>query len=151
MTISLALLSRPHQEAAHTIVEELLKPGVDINNLVIGQSAIHDDGDGVLTVNVDSEAYNDPTWTYRGSVDLRYKRVDLNVAFGALKLRCYVGAEYTTQKVVDRLKQVFGLHFEPNEFVNETIPMTTLGRRVLLRAAADSLRWKGQVSVFVYR
>ncbi len=150
MTMSLALLRQPHETAARTIMTQALKPGINPDYLVLGQSEVRPDGDGLLPVYIDSAAYNDPTWQYRGSVNMRYKRVDLNLAFGALNLRAYVGAEYSTAKLVARLKDVFGLHFETNDFVDETFRMTKIGRWVSLRAADDSLRWKGAVDVFVY-
>lgn len=151
MTMSLALLQQPHETAARTIVEQALKAGINPAYLVVGQSEVRPDGDGLLPVYIDSDAYNDPTWQYRGSVNMRYKRVDLTTAFARLNLRCFVGAQYTTAKLVARLKEVFGLHLEANDFVDETFTMNTLGRWVSLRAADDSLRWKGKVDVFVYR
>lgn len=151
MTMSLALLRLPHDTAALQIVAQALKPGVNPDYLIIGQSEVRPDGDGLLPVYIDSDAYDDPNWPYRGSVNMRYKRVDLNTAFGPLNLRVHVGAQYSTAKVVARLKEVFGLDIQLADFVDETFPLTTLGRTVSLRAAADSLRWKGAVNVFVYR
>lgn len=151
MTMSLALLRQSHETAARAMMTQALKPGINPEYLVVGQSEVRPDGDGLLPVYIDSDAYNDPTWLYRGSVNMRYKRVDLNTAFGRLNLRCHVGAEYTTAKVVARLKEVFGLDLNTDEFIEEVFPMTKLGQFVSLKATADNLRWKGQVNVFVYR
>jgi hypothetical protein len=151
VSISLALLAQPHSVAARSIVLEALKPEVDIDNLIVGQSTIRSDGDGNLPVFIHSDAYNDPEWPYSGSVTLQYQRVDLQEALGHLNLRFYVGAEYQTEDIVTRLSALLDLHFESADYVHETFPLITAGRIVTLYAALDSPRWKGQVDIFVYR
>lgn len=151
MSISLTLLAQPHSTAVRSIVQEALKPGVDINNLIIGQSTVRPDGNADLPVYIDSDAYSDPTWPYRGSVEMHYKRVDLQATLGALNLRFYAGPVFRTQDAIARFASVLQLHFDPTDYIHETIPMTTSGLMVVIKAAADSPRWKGQFTVFAYR
>lgn len=151
MTISLALLAQPHEVAVRTIVQQALLPGVDINDLVIGQSEVRNDGDGDLPVYIDSDAYNDPAFTYRGSVTMRYKRLDLEETLGHLNLRVHVGPTYRSQTVIARIAAVLQLHFSTADYINEEFPLTVTGRMVMLKAAPDSPRWKGEVPVYVYR
>lgn len=151
MTISLALLAVPHTVAARTIVQQALLPGVDLDDLVIGVSEVRPDGDGDLPVYIDSDAYNDPEFTYRGSVTMRYKRLDLAETLGHLGLRVYVGPTYRSLTVIQRLAAVLQLQFDSADYINEEFPLTVSGRMVMLKAAPDSPRWKGEVPVFVYR
>ncbi len=151
MTISLSLLAQPHSAAVRSIVSQALKPGVDIDNLIIGQEEVRPDGDVNLPVYIDSDAYNDPTWLYRGSVIMRYKRLDLGETLGHIPLRVYVGPTYRSSTVVARIAQVLQLHFSPSDYINEEFPLTTSTRSVLLKASPDSKRYKGEVSVIAYR
>lgn len=151
MSRSLSLLEQPHSIASRTIIQEAVKPNVNIDYLVAGHADVRSDGDVNQTVFIDTDAYNDPTWPYRGSVDLRYKRVDLQTALGHLGLRFYAGSTYRSEDLVTHLANVLNLSFESSDFIHESIPMSTTGRTVALLAANDSLRWKGQVNVFVYR
>ncbi len=151
MTISLSLLAQPHSAALRSIVSQALIPGVDIDNLIIGQEVIRHDGDVSLPVYIDSDAYNDPTWLYRGSVEMRYKRLDLGEALGHLPLRVHVGPTYRSSTVVARISQVLQLHFLASDYIAEEFPLTTSTMVVPLRASPDSKRYKGQVDVLVYR
>jgi hypothetical protein len=151
MNNSLTLLAQPHSMAVSAMIQEALKSGVNAMYLSSGQSVIRPDGDADLPVFIRGDAYNDPTWPYRGSVNLRYKRIDLGQAFGSLGLRFFVGAYYTAENVVAQLAAILNVQFDPTDYIHETIPLTTSGRIVTLRATTDSPRWKGNVDIFVYR
>jgi hypothetical protein len=151
MSNSLTLLAQPYSVAARSIIQQALKPDVNIDFLEVGQSEIRSDGDVDMAVFVSGDAYDDPSWPYRGSVSLRHKRVDLHEAFGHLGLRFYAGAEYRSQDVVTFLGDVLQIHFDSTDFIHESFALTTASRTVTLRASANSLRWKGQVDIFIYR
>jgi hypothetical protein len=151
MTISLALMAQPHQNAVYSIVQEALKPDVGIHNLVIGFSEVRVDGDVNLPIYIDSDAYSNPSWVYRGSVVLRHRRVDLQTALGGLGLRFRSGSVFHTEDAIARIASVLQLHFEPTDYIHDAIPMNVAGQFIPIRAAPDSPRWKGQVNIFVYR
>lgn len=151
MSDSLTLLAMPAEEANRQIVEQLLQPGIDINYLNIGEYLVREDGRVSLPLFNSDTAYEDPTWPYRGEAEVRYQRLDLQAAFGPLNLSFRVGPTYTTDQLVTQLGEILQIHFEEGEFFRESKTLTTLWDRYLLRAAADSPRWQGAVSILVYR
>lgn len=151
MSDSLALLALPVREANRQIVGGLLKPGYSLEYLDIGEYLVRDNGEVNLPIFSSQTALQDPTWIFRGEATVTYKRLDLQQALGHLGLNFRVGPTYTTDELVSRVGQALDIHFEPNEFIRETKSLTQLWDRYLLRAAADSPRWQGEVSVLVYR
>jgi hypothetical protein len=152
MTNSLALLAQPHDEAVRTIIQEALKPGVDVDDLHAGQYQVRPDGRMDLPVYIDSDAYDNQDWPYRGSVEMIYNRVDLHEALDHLGLKFRLpDANYTTTFVVEKLQSILQLHFDPADYIHESFEVLTATRMVTLRATEDSPRWKGQVDVFIYR
>lgn len=151
MSDSLALLALSPREAEKELVKELIKPGVDINSLTVGQYLVKVDGDVILPVYSSDEAYTDPEWYFRGGADLTYKRLDLRESFGHLGLSFRVGERYTTDELLTQLGSILQIHFAPGEFFRDTMTLTQHWDRYRLRAAPDSPRWKGEVSILVYR
>lgn len=151
MSTSLALLAQPHANARFIIVQELLKPSINISRLVVGYSEVRPDGDADLPVYIDSDAYSDPDWPYRGSVTIRHKRIDLNTAFGQLGLRFHSGPVFNTVDAFETIGSLLQIQFTPADYIHDLIPVTHTNQMVTIRAAPDSPRWKGQVDVFVYR
>lgn len=152
MTNSLALLAQPHDEAVRSIIQEALKSGVDVDDLHAGQYQVRPDGRIDLPIYIDSDAYDNPDWPYRGSVEMIYSRVDLQAALGHLNLRFRLpDANYTTKFVVDKLKAILQLDFADTDYIPESFQLTTASRMVTLRATEDSPRWMGQVDVFIHR
>jgi len=152
MSNSLALLALPHDEAVRTIIQEALKPGVSVDDLQAGQYQVLPDGRVRQPVYIDSDAYSDPQWPYRGSVEMTIKRVDLQDALGhlGLKFRVATGG-FPTSHIVGRIGSALELYFDPIDFVEDIHRFTTAGQMITIKAAGDSPRWKGQVDVFVYR
>lgn len=152
MSISLALLAQPHAVAVRTIIQEALKPGISIDDLEAGQYQVLPDGRTAQPVYIDSDAYNDPQWPYRGSVEMTIKRVDLQDALGHLGLSFRLPDEhYSASFVVAKIASILQLYFEPTDYIQETLVLTGASAHVTLKAAEDSPRWKGQVDIFVYR
>ena len=151
MSDSLTLLALPHAEANRHIVEQVLRPDIDNNYLEIGEYLVREDGRVDLPLFNSALAYQDPEWIYRGEARVTYNRLDLQEAFGHLNLGFRVGANYTTDELVTRLGTILQIHFDHSEFRRETKTLTTPWDRYVLQAAADSPRWKGEVSIWVFR
>lgn len=152
MTNSLALLAQPHSVAVRTIIQEALKPDVSVDKLVAGQYQVLPDGRIGQPVYIDSDAYNDPAWPYRGSVEMSINRLDLQVALGHLGLKFRVPAgDVPTSFVIGRISSVLQLYFDQLDYVEEIHSFDTAGRMITIKAAGDSPRWKGQVEVFIHR
>ncbi|QVD49362.1 hypothetical protein LUCX_292 [Xanthomonas phage vB_XciM_LucasX] len=150
MTGSLALLAIPHSEAANTIIADALKAGVNPDYLYPGTSSVQQNGKGLLPVYIDSDAYNDPSWPYRGSTQLTYNRVDLNEALGHLNLTLKVTRTFTSAQLVAKLASILQLYFEAGDYVAETRTLNTASAVYTLKAAADSPRWAGQLQIHVH-
>ncbi len=151
MSDSLTLLAQPVAEANRHIVHELLRPNINPTYIDVGEYIVREDGAVTVPVYSSSLAHQDPEWNYRGEVNVQYSRLDLGEALGHLGLRFRVGTRYNTDELVQRLGQILQIHFEPDEFIRETRDLTTMWDRYLLRAAADSPRWTGEVSILVHR
>lgn len=151
MSDSLTLLTLPPREAERVLVGELTKPHVDLDSLTIGQYLVLANGDVALPVYSSVAAFNNPEWYYRGEAEVTYKRLDLNATLGHLKLSFRVGATFTTDEIVTQLAAILQIHLVPSEFFRDTMTLAQRWGRYLLRAAPDSPRWKGEVSILVYR
>lgn len=151
MSDSLTLLALPVTEANRQIAHELLRPNIDPSYIEVGEYIVREDGAVTVPIYSSVQAHQDPEWHYRGEAVVRYGRLDLNETFGHLHLRLRVGVRYTTDELVERLGSILQIHFETGEFVRETRDLTTMWERYLLRAAADSPRWSGEVPILVYR
>lgn len=152
MTSSLALLAQPHDVAVRTIISEALKEGLSIDDLLVGQYEVRSDGMVNQPVYIDSDAYDDPDWPYRGSVEMVHQRVDLQAALGHLGLKFRLPDEqFETSFVVGKIKSILQLHFDSTDYIHESHLVTTAFETVVLQATADSPRWKGQVDILVYR
>lgn len=152
MTNSLPLLQQSHDTAVRTIIQEALKPGITLDDLLVGQYEIGPDGKVIQPVYIDSDAYNNPDWPYRGSVEMSINRLDLHQALGHLGLRFRLSTDqYKASAIVNRLQAILQLHFDPSDYIEETLTVSTASATVTLRASEDSPRWKGQVDIFVYR
>lgn len=150
MTTSLDLLALTHAAAVPLIVRDALLSEDTADHLLIGTSVVHTDGSTEIPVYIDPEAYNDPNWHFQGEVSLAYQRLDLDDTFGSLGLRFQVAPTYTTEEIAAKLSSVFGVVFEPADYVHQTLTLSTPSEVLTFKALPDSPRWKGQVAIRVH-
>lgn len=142
----------PHSEAVRSIVEEALKPGVSAEDLIAGQYEVRGDGRINQPIYIDMDAYNNPDWPYRGSVEMIISRVDLQAALGHLGLTYRTPTpEYSAADIVAYIAPLLQLHFDPTDYINASQVLAGPPEAFTLRAAPDSPRWRGQVDVIVHR
>lgn len=152
MSNSLDLLALPHHpQAARQILAEALKPGIDPNKLLLGEELVGTGNKMILPVYVDGSAFVDPNWKFHGTVDMTYKRLDLQDSLGHLNLELAVGAMYTSRELATRIGAILKINFDDADYVHETKVMNGLSEIYVLKAEENSPRWMGQVSIRVFR
>lgn len=155
MAESLQLLALASGAARRLMVAEALKPGVEINNLDIGDPYPRQDGRVGVTIKPTDEAMQDENWPYYGTVDFSHQRVSLNTFFEGIGPKIKMpataegGLDTTSNALVERLGQIFGIVFEPGDYFSDAI-VSRGSAFYELRAPATSTRWTGFVLIHVY-
>lgn len=152
MTQSLALLERPHAEVIRELVSDELVSGVEMEDVLLGVPTFGPDLGASLPLYINSDAYDKPNWPYFGSAAMTYTRVDLYDALGHLGLNFRLSTDsVTTNWIIQQLSDILLLHFDSEDIIHESIPVAPGTHTYVMRAAPNSPRWTGSVSVVLRR
>lgn len=149
MATSLELLALPHAQAMPAIVQELLKPGVSVADLVIQTPVAGTGLDMSADIFISGSAYNNPNWPYFGNVTLKYTRLDLADTLGFLNLGFVMPTNFSSTELAGKISQALGIHFDSEDIFIEGYTLTEKVSEVVLKAGGNSKRWKGSLPVQV--
>ena len=128
MSNVLTLLSIPHEQAVKALVQENLKPGVSVADLVIDNPAPGTGLEMISRIYIAASAYNNPQWPYYGEADFTYHALDMADTFGDLGLVFQMPIVFTSMELALRLGAALGLHFEQADIFQETVTLTDTPR-----------------------
>lgn len=146
MSDTLAMLAMPHEEALRQIIQTSLQPGLSVDNLEIGAEVSRDGGRTGVDLHLTGDAYENPTWPFRGQTEFYYQRLNFNDVFGAFDLTFETDTGVRASDLVQRLYEIFDILLNPEDFINEEIIFERQTISYTLRANPLSQRWRGGVS-----
>lgn len=146
----LTLLSMPHSNAVKLLVQDSLKPGVSVADLVIDSPAPGAGLEMISNVYIAAGAYSVPEWPYFGETTFTYHALDLADTFSGIPLAFQMPATFNTWDLAQRLSQAFNIHFDPTDIHNESITLTEQVSVVVLKAGSGSSRWRGSVNITIH-
>ncbi len=152
MSNALELLALPSTQALRVMVQESLKPGVDVSDLVISRPAVEVGNEMSTRISVSGSAYERPDFPYFGAATFTYKRLDLQDSLGFLNLGFEVTFPLITSQVAAKMSEALGIVFEEADYIEELIELESGDSRpYTFKAAPGSPRWMGQVVIQLYR
>lgn len=150
MSGTLSLLSMPHVQAMRVMVQDQLKPGVSVSDLVIETPQQTSGLQMQSKVYIAASAYENPNWPYFGDVDFCYTALDMGDTFAGIPLAFVMPREFTSQQLAQKLGQALGMVFEEADVLVETIVQVERKMVYTLKASPRSPRWQGSVDIDIY-
>lgn len=151
MKTTLDLLNSPTNEMTREIVSQVIAPGIDMNNLIIGLPMSYVGRDLAIPVSVNNAALDDPEWPYRGEVSVEYDRMDLTNFFvhSGVDLEFRLPEISSTEDIAKLIRDIFLVRMDTIDFVFAPIYPKVAWQTVMFHASQGSSRWKGSVAVRV--
>lgn len=147
MLSSLSLLSMKHEQAMRLMLQEQLKLGLSVDYLTTANPVSLPDGRMRVGVYLTEQAYQDPSWPFRGEAQFTYRRMDFADFFRGINLQLIVPAQCSTLMVVNQLERIFHIDIDDNDYVNEYIDRGEETIDYVLKATPTSQRWRGRVTI----
>lgn len=152
MSTALSLLAMPSSLALRVMVQESLKPGVDVGDLVIARPVVEAGNEMSTRIAVAGSAYERADFPYFGAATFTYQRLDLQDSLGFLNLALEVSFPLITSHVAAMLSEALGIVFEEEDYIEELIELESGNSRpYVFKAAPGSPRWMGQVTIHLSR
>jgi len=143
MSRTLDLLRLTPEAALRELIAEAVVPGISAKSFKLGVPVAVSGNDTAIRLELDKLNVPVDMWAYTGSVDFEYPRLDLGAEFSKFEPVAIVDFPTTTQSICASLTKRYGILFDTNDFVDETVSFDERGDFVL-KCKPESLRWVGQ-------
>lgn len=150
MSSTLTLLNLPHIVAVKTLVQEQLKPGVSVSDLVIDVPVAKDGLEMESRIFIAASAYALPGWPYFGEAPFTYHALDMGDVFADIPLTFQMPTTFTSMDLARRLGEALQLHFDTEDIFQEPVTLVANETYFELRAGLTSPRWKGSVVIKIF-
>ena len=142
MSRTLDLLRLAPEAALRQIIADCLVDGVSASAFKLGVPVVVSGKDTTIRLELDRLNVPVDLWINNGIVDFGYPRLDLGVEFAKFLPEVVLDFPATTQSIRNALTKRYGLLFDDNDFVEETVQYADRNAFVL-KSKPESLRWVG--------